>query len=37
MSYRIVGTNAKYPNHFEAKVKEGRLFETTLEATIEPK
>ena len=34
MSYRIVGTNAKYPNHFEAKVKEGRLFETTLEATI---
>lgn len=34
MSYRIVGTNAKYPNHFEAKVKEGRLFETTLEATL---
>ncbi|MCU0339069.1 MAG: FtsX-like permease family protein [Spirosomaceae bacterium] len=34
LSYRIVGTNAKYPNHYEAKVKEGRLFATTLEATI---
>lgn len=34
MSYRIVGTNAKYPTHFEAKVKEGRLFETTMEATL---
>ncbi len=34
MSFRIVGTNAKYPNHFEAKVKEGRLFTTTLEATL---
>lgn len=33
-SYRIVGTNSKYSNHFEAKLKEGRLFETTLEATI---
>ncbi|WP_428654732.1 ABC transporter permease [Runella sp.] len=34
MSYRIVGTNPKYPNHFEAKVKEGRLFATTMEATV---
>lgn len=34
MSYRIIGTNAKYPNHYEAKVKEGRLFQTTMEATV---
>ncbi|MFN4146828.1 MAG: ABC transporter permease [Runella sp.] len=33
-SFRIVGTNAQYPAHFEAKLKEGRLFEKTLEATI---
>lgn len=34
MSYRIVGTNAKYPAHFEAQIKEGKLFSTTLEATL---
>lgn len=34
LSYRIVGTNAKYPTHYDAKVKEGRLFQTTLEATL---
>lgn len=34
MSFRIVGTNPTYPNHFGAVVKEGRLFETTLEVTI---
>ncbi len=34
MSYRIVGTNKKYPAHFEAKIAEGRLFEKTMEAAI---
>lgn len=34
MSYRIVGTNSKYPTHFEAQVKEGQLFKTTMEVTI---
>ncbi|AEI48460.1 protein of unknown function DUF214 [Runella slithyformis DSM 19594] len=34
MSYRIVGTSPKYPNHFEATVKEGKLFATTMEATL---
>ncbi len=33
-SFRIVGTNAKYSNHFEAKIQTGRLFATTMEATI---
>jgi putative ABC transport system permease protein len=33
-SFRIVGTNGKYPNHFEAKIQAGRLFATTMEATI---
>jgi putative ABC transport system permease protein len=33
-SFRIVGTNAKYPNHFDTKIAEGRLFATTMEATI---
>jgi putative ABC transport system permease protein len=33
-SFRIVGTNAKYPKHFEAKTAEGRVFEATMEATI---
>lgn len=34
LSFRIVGTNAKYPKHFEAKVAEGRLFEKSMEATV---
>jgi len=34
MSYRIVGTNAKYPAHFEATIKEGKLFATIMEATL---
>ena len=33
-SFRIVGTNQKYPNHFEAKLQAGRLFEASMEATI---
>ena len=34
LSFRIVGTSAKYPKHFEAKVAEGRLFEKSMEATV---
>ncbi|MCA0232227.1 MAG: ABC transporter permease [Bacteroidetes bacterium] len=34
LSFRIVGTNAKYPKHFEAKVADGRLFEKSMEATV---
>lgn len=34
LSFRIVGTNPKYPKHFEANVSEGRLFEKAMEATI---
>jgi len=33
-SFRIVGTNQKYPDHFEAKIKEGNMFKTTMEATL---
>jgi putative ABC transport system permease protein len=34
MSFRIVGTNGKYPSHFDAKIANGRLFGKTMEATI---
>ena len=33
-SFRIVGTNQKYPEHFEAKLQTGRFFEDRMEATI---
>jgi putative ABC transport system permease protein len=33
-SYRIVGTNASFSTLYDAKIKEGRFFEKTLEATI---
>lgn len=32
--FRIVGTNEKYPNHYQAKLKEGRLWKKSFEATI---
>lgn len=32
--FRIVGTNHKYPEHYECKLKEGVLFEKPFEATI---
>jgi putative ABC transport system permease protein len=33
-SYRIVGTNTSFSTLYDAKIKEGRFFEKTLEATI---
>jgi putative ABC transport system permease protein len=33
-SYRIVGTNASFSTLYDAKIKEGRFFEKTLEANI---
>ncbi|GAB3248568.1 ABC transporter permease [Larkinella harenae] len=33
-TFRIVGTNKKYVDHFEATVGEGALFQKNLEATI---
>jgi putative ABC transport system permease protein len=32
--YRIVGSTAKYLNHFEAKTTEGRFFEAPLECVV---
>jgi putative ABC transport system permease protein len=33
-SFRIVGTNVKYPTHFQAKLSSGRLFQTAMEAVV---
>ncbi len=33
-SFRIVGTNQQYPDHFEAKLTAGKWFKTTMEATV---
>ena len=33
-AYRIVGTNASFPTLYDAKIKEGRFFEKTLEVTF---
>ena len=35
-SFRIVGTNKKYLDHFEASVQQGRLFQKNLEVVIGP-
>lgn len=32
--WRIVGTNYKYPEHYEAKTAEGRIFSAPFEATL---
>lgn len=32
--YRIVGTNSDYPNHFEAELETGALFENPLDVTL---
>jgi putative ABC transport system permease protein len=32
--WRIVGTNFKYPAHYDAKVSEGRMFSAPFEATL---
>lgn len=32
--HRIIGTNASFPALYDAKIKEGRFFEKTLEATL---
>jgi len=32
--YRIVGTDHQYPEHYEATVAEGRLWETSFEVTV---
>ena len=34
MSYRIVGTNESYPNHYGAKINEGLFWSDTFEVTI---
>ena len=34
MSYRIVGTEHSYPEHYEVDIEEGRLWEDTYEVTI---
>ena len=34
MSYRIVGTNESYPNHYGAKIDEGLFWSDTFEVTI---
>ena len=34
LSFRIVGTNQKYPDHFEAKLKAGKMFKAAMEATL---
>ena len=36
-SFRIVGTNKKYLDHFDATVGQGRLFEQPLEVVIGPR
>ena len=36
-SFRIVGTNKKYLDHFDATVGQGRLFEKDLEVVIGPR
>ncbi|MBC3785018.1 ABC transporter permease [Spirosoma utsteinense] len=36
-SFRIVGTNKKYLDHFEATVGQGRLFQQDLEVVIGPR
>lgn len=36
-SFRIVGTNKKYLDHFEATVAQGRLFQNDLETVIGPR
>ena len=32
--FRIVGTSAKYPEHFQAKVSSGKLFQESMEVTL---
>ncbi|TDE12439.1 ABC transporter permease [Dyadobacter psychrotolerans] len=32
--FRIVGTSAKYPEHFQAKVISGKLFDQSMEVTL---
>jgi len=34
MGYRIVGTTSKYPEHFQAKVLSGKLFEESMDVTV---
>jgi putative ABC transport system permease protein len=33
-NWRIVGTNEKYPNHYECKIVQGQMFSAPFEATI---